>query len=479
MSNWKNPKWQSSMAVRLDFANVMSERLGKKQGLAASQINALKPQLGEADRSLKLKRTTGKLPFYDLPYNKKHLSEILPTARAAKGKFDAFLVLGIGGSALGNLCLHSALNHFHHNELSPKQRKGFPKIYVPDNVDPDRLSALLDVVNLKKACVNVITKSGNTAETMAQFMLIVDRLTKAVGKKNLSKHLIVTTDKEKGNLRDIARSLSLMTFEVPDGVGGRFSVLTPVGLLSAAFSGIDIEELLAGAAAMDKRCLNSDVWANPAMMFAALTHLAATVQKKSIHVMMPYSNRLYLLADWFRQLWAESLGKKLNRKNRAVHVGPTPVKALGATDQHSQVQLYVEGPFDKLVCFVRVENFDRDIKIPKLFGDKDGIAYLGGKTFGSLLNAEQTATEVALTENERSNMTLHVPAVNAFTLGQLIYLLESATAYAGELYNIDAFDQPGVEAGKVATYALMGKKGFEAKRREIEGRFSSAKKYQA
>jgi glucose-6-phosphate isomerase len=475
MPNFNDKKWQSQMQVGLDFANMMSERLGTKQGLKPAQLGALKAPLGKAHAALKLARTTGKLPFYDLPYQQKTAAQIKAVASAGKGKFDSFLVLGIGGSALGNLCLHSALNHFHHNELTPKQRKGLPRIYVPDNVDPDRMNALFDVVDLKKACVNVITKSGNTAETMSQFMVIVDKLTKAVGKKNLPKHLIVTTDKEKGNLREIARELKLMTFEVPDGVGGRFSVLTSVGLLSAAFSGIDIDELLAGAAAMDKRCLNADMGKNPAMMFAALTYLAATTQGKPIHVMMPYSNRLYLLADWFRQLWAESLGKKLNRKGKAVHTGPTPVKALGATDQHSQVQLYVEGPFDKVTCFLRVEEFDRELAIPKLFKDKDGIAYLGGQHFGTLLKAEQTATEVALTQNNRSNMTIRLPKVNAFTLGQVIYLLEAATAYAGELYNIDAFDQPGVEAGKVATYALMGKKGFEAKRREIESSFGKSR----
>jgi len=463
------------MAVGLDYANMMSERLGTKQGLSTVQLKGLRAPLGAAHKALNLARTTGKLPFYELPYEKKRVGEVKAIAAAAKGKFENFIGLGIGGSALGNLCLHSALNHFHHNELSAKQRKGLPRVYVPDNVDPDRMNALFDIVNLKKTCVNVVTKSGNTAETMSQFMVIVDKLSKAVGRKNLPKHLIVTTDREKGNLKDIARELGLMTLEVPDGVGGRFSVLTPVGLLSAAFSGIDIDELLAGAAAMDKRCLSPDPAKNPAMLFAGLTYLATEEQGKNIHVMMPYSNRLYLLADWFRQLWAESLGKRVNRKGKVVNCGPTPVKALGATDQHSQVQLYVEGPYDKLTCFLRVENFERDLAIPRLFKDKDGIAYLGGQSFGALLNAEQAATEVALTQNQRSNMCLKVPAVNAFTMGQLIYLLEAATAYAGELYNIDAFDQPGVEAGKNATYALMGKKGFEAKRREIEQSFGKSR----
>jgi glucose-6-phosphate isomerase len=348
---------------------------------------------------------------------------------------------------------------------------------VPDNVDPDRLAALLDVLDLKKTLVNVITKSGDTAETMSTFMLLFDRLTKAVGKKNLARHILVTTDKEKGNLRKVTNQHGFMSFLVPDGVGGRFTVMTPVGLLSAAFAGIDIQQLLAGAAAMDKACLNPDLWANPAMMFASLLYLAEREQDKPIHVMMPYSNRLADLSDWFRQLWAESLGKKSNRKGRAIHSGPTPVKSLGATDQHSQCQLYMEGPFDKVVIFLRVENFAHELVIPKIFKEMDGVGYLGGHSFGELLNAEQTATELALTENLRSNCTLRVPEINAFTLGQLFYLLEVATAYAGELYNINAFDQPGVEAGKVATYALMGRKGYEDRRGQIEIRPKKNPKY--
>jgi glucose-6-phosphate isomerase len=475
MASWKDSAWQAKMAVKMDFANMLEERLGS-QGLKRKQIEGLKPRLQAAEKALKTARTTGKLPFFDLPYQKQTLSDVNAIAKAAQGKFENFVGLGIGGSALGNLCLHSALNHFHHNELDKKARGGRPKIYIPDNVDPDRLSALLDILDLKKTLVNVVTKSGNPAETMSQFMLIVDKLTKAVGKAKLKQHLIVTTDRSKGNLREVATELGLMTLVVPDGVGGRFSVLTPVGLLSAAISGIDVEQLLAGAAAMDKRLLSVDIARNPAAQFAALMYLADTAQKKPLHVMMPYSNRLYLLADWFRQLWAESLGKAKDRRGKAVHCGPTPIKALGATDQHSQVQLYIEGPFDKVVAFLRVEEFDRDITIPKLFKDKDGVAYLGGQSFGTLLNAEQFATQVALTRHKRSNLTFSVPAVNAFTLGQLLFLFEVATAYAGELYNIDAFDQPGVEAGKDATYALMGKKGYEAKAKDIRASFAPDKR---
>ncbi len=463
---WKDSRWQANMSIHLDYANMLSERLGRF-GLKREKLAKLAPRLRKAGLGFKAARTANKLPFFDLPYQTRTVQEVTAIARATQGRFDSFVGLGIGGSALGNLCLHSALNHFHHNELSSKDRGGRPRIYIPDNVDPDRLSDLLDVLDLKKTLINVITKSGNTAETMSQLLLIVARLKKAVGEKNIPKHLIVTTDPNKGDLRAIARELGLMTLAVPDGVGGRFSVLSAVGLLSAAISGIDVEQLLAGAAAMDRRCMIDDPARNPAMTLAGLLYLSDTQQGRNIHVMMPYSNRLYLLADWFRQLWAESLGKKLDKRGKLIQCGPTPVKALGATDQHSQVQLYMEGPRDKVLMFLRVGTFDRDLKIPALFPDKEATGYLGGRSFGELLNAEQTGTETALTLAGRANLRLDVPAINPYTLGQLLYLLEATTAFAGELYGINAFDQPGVEAGKEATFALMGRKGFEAQRAAI------------
>jgi glucose-6-phosphate isomerase len=244
-------------------------------------------------------------------------------------------------------------------------------------------------------------------------------------------------------------------------------VLTGVGLLSAAVTGIDIHELLAGAAAMDKLCRESDqLWENPALTGAALHFLMDKAKGKSIQVMMPYSHALRDVADWFRQLWAESLGKKLDRAGKIVRVGQTPEKAVGATDQHSVMQLYIEGPFDKVVTFLSVEDFGSTVNIPTAFEEYDAIKYLGGHTLNELLNAEQRGTELALTQNGKPNCAIRVKRVDARTVGALLYLLEMQTAYAGELYNINAFDQPGVQLGKDFTSALMGRKGFEGKRKE-------------
>jgi glucose-6-phosphate isomerase len=474
--NWRNKDWQQKMRVRLDYGNMMAEAIGPKRGFSQDDFQEILPELVQGDETLKRARAEGRLPFYDLPYQAKTVAEILTVAKAARGRFENFVQLGIGGSALGNITLHGALNHPWHNLLSPKQRRGLPRLFVPDNVDPERLAGMLEVLDLRKTVVHVVTKSGDTAETMAGFMLLYDRIRKAVGKKHLARHILVTTDKEKGNLRKLCREEGFVSFVVPEGVGGRFSVLSPVGLISAAFLGLDLEQLLAGAAFMDRACRPPDLASNPAYALAALLALSDR-RGRNLHVMMPYAHRLADLADWFRQLWAESLGKKSNRRGRAVYAGPTPIKGLGATDQHSQSQLYMEGPFDKVILFVRLEKFTAEPGIPRVFQGMEGVGYLGGHGFGELLNAEQSATAAALVEAGRPNLCLRVPELNAFTLGQLFYLLEAATAMAGELYNVNAFDQPGVEAAKVATYALMGRKGYEPQRASLLARVQKTQRH--
>ena len=340
-----------------------------------------------------------------------------------------------------------------------------------DNVDPVRVSQALDILDLENTLFLVITKSGSTAETMSQFLLVHDRLTKAVGADGLRDRLICITDPEKGGLRKIAEAQGLETFAIPPGVGGRFSVFTPVGLYPAVALDIDCDGLLDGAARMDERTQAADLWTNPAAFSAAALYLAATERNQNIHVLMPYVHALGTLAEWYAQLWAESLGKKLGRDGSVVNTGMTPVKAVGVTDQHSQVQLYVEGPYDKVVTSLSVEDLGTDVEIPAgELGDQEGLGYLTGQSFGALFEAERIGTELALTEAGRSNYTIKLPSVNAHTLGQLIYLFEVQTAISGELYQIDAFDQPGVEAGKINAYAMMGRAGYEDRRKEIDDR---------
>jgi glucose-6-phosphate isomerase len=469
MKRFEDRQWKQSMRITMDFNNMMSDMIGEEQGIAISSIDALSDQLNAAVKAMSEKRAQGKMDWRDLPYNQKEVVEdILKTASEIKEKFDVFVVLGIGGSALGPIAVQQALNHAQYNELPKEKRGGYPRLYVADNVDPEKIQALFDVIDVEKSVFNVITKSGSTSETMSQFMIIKDILQKKLGGK-YNEHLIATTDKENGNLIKIAKAEGLKTFYVPRGVGGRFSELTPVGLLAAAACGIDIEEMLAGAAYMDEICKEEDVYKNPAYMAAVLQYIAME-SGKNISVMMPYADSLKFMADWYAQLWAESLGKRYNLKGEEVFAGQTPVKALGVTDQHSQVQLYTEGPFDKVVTFLGVGKYSTTMEIAKGYENIPAVSFLGGHTLNELIHAEQAATEYALLKAKRMNRTITLPEVNAFTVGQLLYFMEVETAFTGELLGINTFDQPGVEEGKNATYALLGRPGYEEKKAELDAR---------
>ncbi len=462
--DWRDEAWRENLRIALDYNSVTTRFIGKN-GISEAEIKALLPKAREARESLSKGRSEGIYPFFDLPYQDTSLIKQL--ADDIANRAENFVLLGIGGSALGPIALHTALRHPYHNLLTPRGRGKRPRMFFMDNVDPDAFGSLLEQLNLDKTICCVVTKSGGTAETMAQFMVVRSIMQKALGKRELKKHFVCITDPVKGNLRKIVQSERLTSLEVPPGVGGRFSVFTPVGLLPAAVSGIDIDELLAGAADMDRRTRERDSLKNQADMLAMLQYLADR-KGRHISVMMPYSSALRDIADWYRQIWAESLGKRLDLKGNIVHTGQTPVKALGTTDQHSQVQLYMEGPSDKIFIFLRVESFGRELPIPKIYKDIDGIAYLGGHTMAELINAEQAATEAALARAGRPSMTIRIPEARPFTVGQVLYLLEVSTAMAGGLYGINPFDQPGVEEGKILTYAMMGRPGFEEKQAELE-----------
>lgn len=452
------------MKIRLDYNNMMQEFVGKT-GVSKADIDSL--DLDKLKKAMVDKRANGKMDWRDLPYNQEEVcDEIISYVNEVKDKFDAFVVLGIGGSALGPISVQQAINHPYYNEISREQRGGFPKFYVADNVDPEKLVYLFETIDITKTLFNVISKSGSTSETMSQFMIIKKMLEEKLGDK-ACENIVCTTDKENGNLIKIAKEENYKTFIIPAGVGGRFSELTPVGLLPAAFTGIDIKELLKGAAVMDEMCKNEDVYKNPGYMYAILNYLTMK-SGKNICVMMPYADSLKYISDWYAQLWAESLGKKFDNDGKEVFVGSTPVKALGATDQHSQVQLYAEGPFDKIITFIGVEKFKKSITIPKIYQDMPNLAFLGGVTQDNLIKTEQIATEYALLKAGKPNMTITLPEVNENTLGQLLYLFEVATAFTGELLNINAFDQPGVEEGKNATYAYFGRPGYEEKKKELD-----------
>jgi glucose-6-phosphate isomerase len=459
--------------LRIDWSNATEAAVGWEHGVTEADLREVGPRVCAA-RDRIADRPNQWEGWRNLPGH--------PTFAAASKKLAAscrkwatdMVVLGIGGSALGNIALQAALNPATWNLMAPAKRKG-PRLFVLDNVDPVNVGEVLDFLRprLKTTLLNVISKSGETAETASQFMVIREMLRTKLGSR-FARNIVATTDAAKGTLHAIARADGYEMLVVPDDVGGRFSVLTPVGLFSAAMCSIDIDELLAGAAAMKTRVEDkAAAWRdNPACILAAVKYLAMARKHKPIHVMMPYSNRLYLLADWYRQIWAESLGKRFTRDGREAFVGPTPVKALGTTDQHSQVQLYREGPNDKLTVFLEVQKHPREMQIPNVFTDVPGMAYLGGQKMSRLLNAEKLATEYAMRVSRRPSVTVKFDEITPCAVGEFIYLYEFTTGLVGELMGIDAYDQPAVELGKQATFALMGKDGSVKKdiAREVLGR---------
>ena len=464
--NYNNNEWKNSMKLKLDYNSMMAEYVGKEQGFTEKDFTDGKKICASAFKTVAKNRGTGMMGWTELPYNQKEIvADIIATAKDIRKKFDNFVVLGIGGSALGPIAVFQALCHLRHNEL-PKSKRKAPKLYVEDNVDPERMAALLSVLDLDKTVFNVITKSGATSETMAQYLIIMDILKKKYG-ANAKDHMIATTSASKGNLIKIAKSEGLKTFYIPDGVGGRFSELCPVGLLPAAVVGIDIKAMLKGAAYMDKICKNKDMRKNPALISAFLQYLAMK-RGKNISVMMPYADSLKYVADWYCQLWGESLGKAVDKDGNKVYVGQTPVKSLGVTDQHSQVQLYREGPFDKVITLIGVEKYRADVEISNGCENIPDVNFLSGHSLNELITAEMKATEYALTTANRLNYTITLPEVNAFTIGELLFMFEMETAFTGAMLNIDTFNQPGVEGGKNATYALFGRKGYEKVKEEMD-----------
>ncbi len=452
--------------LQLDYTGALAETIGSEHGLSAAELAAWQGPSATAIEAVQARRGTD-LRWLDLPYADEVRASIRNYAESIRGRFENIVVLGIGGSALGPIALDSALCGVYHQLHASADS---PRLYVLDNVDPDLIGAFLDELEPEKTLFNVISKSGGTAETMSQFLIAREQLISALGEKKHKEHLVVTTDEDKGVLREIVRREGYTSFVVPDGVGGRFSVLSPVGLVPAALIGIDIDELSAGAAAMDQRCRSTKFDENPALVYAALQRTMQESKHKNVAVTFAYSHRLRFLADWYAQLLGESIGKRKGRDGSDVFVGPTPVRAVGVTDQHSQVQLYVEGPFDKWFTLLSVKQAERDVTIPAAYPDLEGVAYLGGRKLSELFDAERDGTRIALTEAGRPNVTIEFPKITAHSVGQYMCLMEVAVAVMGEHYGIDAFDQPGVEAGKLAAYALMGRAGYEARKREIETR---------
>jgi len=428
--------------MKLEYAGVSKENL--KSGISMTITNSLRQK---NIKNIFTKKSSNMLDWIDLPdMSEEELSRIERFAHVVKKKFTNFVVFGIGGSALGIKMLQNTF-------VDSIYKDDGIKVDVVDNIDSDTVLSLLNKLKLKKTMFNVITKSGSTSETLAQMMIAIERMKKL--KIDYTKHICVTTTKDNA-LYNWAVSQGMEVFEIPVGVGGRYSVLSPVGLLPASIMGIDIRGLLKGARKSRSNSQNSEL-ENLAYTAA---HINYTYLNRGLTnlVVMPYSQRLALVPDFFAQLWAESLGKKFNRDGEVVYAGQTPIKTIGVTDQHSQLQLYSEGIKDKVIMFITVENPDMDEKISL---DLDFAKHLKNTSIKTLLNYECDSTAYSLTTLDRPNYTMVIKNITEESIGELIFFMEMMTAFMGEMMNVDAYDQPGVELSKIYTKACLKVKGYE------------------
>ena len=436
--------YRNLLAVGEDGDGVDPARL---DGDLDARFRRARAEVGRARRD-------GGMGFFDLPRAEEAAARVRRAAARLRGRFDDFVVLGIGGSALGTRTLRDA--------LGPAGGGGaHPRLHVVDNIDPHSVAALLARLDMRRTFFNVVSKSGSTTETLAQYLVVAERLAREVGPDRARDHLLFTTDPARGPLRRLAREAGIPTLPVPHNVGGRFSVLSAVGLFPAAAAGIDVAAVLRGAARMEERCRAAGLTRNPAGVIATLLHRADVEDGRRVHVFMPYCDRLRSFALWVQQLWGESLGRAAGRDGRPASTGPTPLPAAGATDQHSLLQLFMDGPADKVVCFLTVDASDDPVPVADLHPSRPAFAFPEGQTLGGLMAIEHAATAAALRARGRPNLTLRLARLDAETLGELILLFQAATVYAGFLYGVDPLIQPGVELGKRYVHGLLGRSGHD------------------
>lgn len=463
-----------------DFNNMLSFAVGAEHGVTDSDLAGMRALVRKSHEHLSAiladqrNRVNLCLEWANLPYQvPKLIAQIQKLGNEIARKYENVISLGIGGSYLGLKAAQDALCPPYYNEFK-SVRKGRARIYFEgNNLDPETLSVLLKNLDPKKTFVIVISKSGETTETKAAFTVVEAWLKKALG-KTYGRQIFAITDPKSGTLRkkvDAAQAadpLSFRSMPLLPGVGGRYSELN-MGLLHLAIAGVSIQDVMAGARAMRARCSNEDIFKNPAYMYAVLQTIQYLEKGKPISILMPFSEQLKSTADWYCQLLAESTGKKYGRlikkdgmgkefwlqdKDRIVNAGRTPVPSRGTNDLHSIQQNNIEGENDKVVTFIRIDSFKKDITVP---GTGD---LLSGKKYSRLLSLAQEATEWALVRESRPNCTIIMPELSAYSWGELIFFFEMATAFEGELLNINAFDQPGVEGYKNYMYYKLGKPGL-------------------
>lgn len=440
-----------------------------KNPISVKDVEGLAPRVLDAHRMLKkeegdiLDKGIPMTGWQNLPeeITQAHLEEIGQVTEGLSRSIDAFVSVGIGGSYLGIEATFQALTHTYFNRLSREKRGGAPEIYfLGQNMDPDYFRDTLDMLEGKRVGINVISKSGTTTETAIAFRIILKLLEENRG-KDASRFVIATTDKTRGALRGLADKKGYRSFVIPDNIGGRYSVLTDVGLVGLAMANIDIEEFAAGFRRMRETTMSDDFVANPALLHAAIRH-AAWLKGKKIEVLAVNSTALYSVARWMEQLFPESEG----HEGRGIWVSPT----MYSEKLHSNGQMIQDGERNIMETFLLLNEYDNRMEIPSIEGDVDGLNFLSDKGIDMNYVNRKVVEGPAYAHYKGGvpNMTIEIPRRNAYNLGQFFYMMERSAAISGYLLGHNPFIQPGVEAYKKAMFALIGKPGYEEKAREMD-----------
>lgn len=429
------------------------------------EVESMKALTESARKLLLSKSGAGNdyLGWIDLPvdYDKEEFARIKKAAEKIKSDSDVLVVIGIGGSYLGARAAIEFLGHNFFNSVSKDLRKA-PEIYfVGNSISSNYLAGLVDVIGDRDFSVNIISKSGTTTEPAIAFRVFKKMLEEKYGKDGAAKRIYATTDKAKGALKKLADAEGYEEFVVPDDVGGRFSVLTAVGLLSIAVSGVDIDELMAGAASARKRCIENDFDNNDAMQYAALRNIMLR-KGKSVEILCDYEPSLHYTLEWWKQLMGESEGKD--------NKGLFPASVDLTTDLHSMGQFIQDGSRIMFETVLNVEKTSREIVIEKEDEDLDGLNYLAGKTMDFVNKCAMNGTILAHTDGNTPNLRVDIPEQTPFYLGELFYFFEFACGLSGYMLGVNPFNQPGVESYKKNMFALFGKPGYEAEGEELRKR---------
>jgi glucose-6-phosphate isomerase len=442
--------------------NVSFDYSAAKKFVSPDELSKIKT-LAEAAKAQLVNRSgegNDFLGWIDLPidYDKEEFARIQKAAAKIQNDSEVLVVIGIGGSYLGARAAIEFLRHSFYNTVSKEIRKT-PEIYFcGNNISSTYIKHLLDVIGDRDFSVNVISKSGTTTEPAIAFRIFKKKLIEKYGKEEAAKRIYATTDKAKGALKNLATAEGYETFVVPDDVGGRYSVLTAVGLLPIAVSGADITKLMEGAASMRERSLNNAYEQNDAMQYAAVRNILHR-KGKSVEILVNYEPSLHFVSEWWKQLYGESEGK--DRK------GIFPASVDFTTDLHSMGQFIQDGSRIMFETVINLEKPAEEIVLEKEDEDLDGLNYLAGQTMDFVNKSAMKGTLLAHTDGDVPNLIVNLPEQNEFFLGELFYFFEFACGVSGYLLGVNPFDQPGVESYKKNMFALLGKPGFEAQREEL------------